>query len=91
MEAYITDSLATGLIRPSSSPISAGFFFFYLTLHPWIDYRGLNDIMVKNKYPLRNAYHLVKIRDMDEWKTAQGCQFCLRKYSEFLSITYWEM
>ena len=93
METYITDSLATGLIRPSSSPLGAGFFFVEKkdkSLRPCIDFRGLNDITIKNKYPLplidsafrplheatiftkldlRNAYHLVRIREGDEWKT----------------------
>ncbi|XP_075894338.1 uncharacterized protein LOC142896522 [Nelusetta ayraudi] len=94
METYINDSLAAGIIRPSSSPAGAGFFFVVkkdTTLRPCIDYRGLNDITVKNRYPLplissafellegatfftkldlRNAYHLVRIREGDEWKTA---------------------
>ena len=94
MESYIKDSLAAGTIRPSSSPAGAGFFFVDKkdgTLRPCIDYRGLNLITVKNRYPLpliasafellqgatiftkldlRNAYHLVRIREGDEWKTA---------------------
>lgn len=87
MEKYINDSLAAGIICPSSSPVGAGFFFVDKkdkTLRPCIDYRGLNKITVKNKYPLpllnsafellqgatvfskldlRNAYHLVRIRE----------------------------
>ena len=94
MEKYIRESLENGIIRPSSSPVAAGFFFVSKkdgSLRPCIDYRHLNDITVKNRYPLplisstfeplagakvftkldlRNAYHLVRIREGDEWKTA---------------------
>ncbi|XP_061633832.1 retrovirus-related Pol polyprotein from transposon opus [Phyllopteryx taeniolatus] len=94
MKEYVEESLAAGIIRPSSSPAGAGFFFVDKkdkTLRPCIDYRGLNKITVKNRYPLplisiafeflegakiftkldlRNAYHLVRIRERDEWKTA---------------------
>ena len=93
MRNYISESLASGIIRPFSSPVAAGFFFVAKkdgSLRPCIDYRQLNYITVKNKYPLpllsstfkplthatvftkldlRNAYHLVRIREGDEWKT----------------------
>ncbi|XP_061118087.1 kyphoscoliosis peptidase-like [Conger conger] len=82
------------LSRAASSPVGAGFFFVQKkdgSLRPCIDYRELNNITVRNKYPLplmdsafhplheatiftkldlRNAYHLVRIREGDEWKTA---------------------
>ncbi len=94
LENYLTESLAAGIIVPSSSPAGGGFFFVKKkdgSLRPCIDYRGLNDITVKNRYPLplmssafeilqgakvftkldlRNAYHLVRIKEGDEWKTA---------------------
>lgn len=61
------------------------------TLRPCVDFRGLNKITIKTKYPLplidpsfeplchaqiftkldiHNAYHLIRIREGDEWKTA---------------------
>lgn len=55
MEQYIKDFLAAGIIRPSSSPVGAGFFFVSKkdkSLRPCIDFCGLDDITVKNKYPL---------------------------------------
>ena len=94
MKDYIDSSLRAGIIRHSSSPAGAGFFFVDKrdkSLRPCIDYRGLNDVTIKNRYPLplissafellqgasvftkldlRNAYHLVRIREGDEWKTA---------------------
>lgn len=94
MEKYIQESLPAGIIRLSSSPEGAGFFFVPKRdgfLRPRIDYRRMNDITIKNKYPLpliysafesiqganvftkldlHNAYHLVRIRKVDEWKTA---------------------
>uniref|UniRef100_A0A8C9T6V6 Gypsy retrotransposon integrase-like protein 1 n=5 Tax=Scleropages formosus TaxID=113540 RepID=A0A8C9T6V6_SCLFO len=55
MEAYITEALEAGFIRPSTSPASAGFFFVEKKdggLRPCIDYRGLNAITVKYPHPL---------------------------------------
>lgn len=55
MEKYLQESLAAGIIRPSSSPLGAGFFFVSKkdkTLTPCIDFRGLNSITVKNKHAL---------------------------------------
>ena len=109
MERYIGDSLAAGLIRPSSSPAGAGFFFVGKndgSLRPCIDYRGLNAITVKNCYPiplissafaklqkaqfftkldLRNANHLVRIKEGDEWKTAFNTP---RGHYEYLVIPF---
>ena len=55
MRNYVSKSLASGIIRPSASPVAAGFFFVAKkdgSLRPCIDYRQLNTITVKNKYPL---------------------------------------
>ncbi|CAJ0968825.1 unnamed protein product, partial [Ranitomeya imitator] len=55
MRSYINESLEKGHIRPSSSPLGAGFFFVAKTdgsLRLCIDYRLLNKITVKFQYPL---------------------------------------
>ena len=55
MKKYIGESLVASLIRPSSSPAGAGFIFVGKKdgpLRPCIDYRGLNDITVKKRYPI---------------------------------------
>lgn len=55
MENYIHDLLAAGIIRPSSSPSGARFFFVGKTdgTHwPCIDSWKLNNITVRNKYSL---------------------------------------
>lgn len=68
MGKYITEKLAAGIIRPSSSPVAAGFFFVEKknkTLRPSIDYRGLNKITIRNKYPpplLASTFELLQGR-----------------------------
>ncbi|KAK3519785.1 hypothetical protein QTP70_004948 [Hemibagrus guttatus] len=55
MEEYIQEALAQGYIRPSTSPAASSFFFVAKKdggLRPCIDYRALNKITVKFRYPL---------------------------------------
>ncbi|KAK3540361.1 hypothetical protein QTP70_029552 [Hemibagrus guttatus] len=55
MEDYIEEALSSGFICPSTSPAAAGFFFMEKKdggLCPCIDYRGLNNVTVKFRYPL---------------------------------------
>ncbi|KAK3555047.1 hypothetical protein QTP86_006361 [Hemibagrus guttatus] len=55
MEDYIEEALSSGFIRLSTSPAAAGFFFVEKKdggLRPCIDYRGLNNVTVKFRYPL---------------------------------------
>ncbi|KAI2646676.1 Transposon Tf2-9 polyprotein [Labeo rohita] len=55
MNTYIQEELTKGFITPSTSPASAGFFFVKKKdggLRPCIDYRGLNEVTIKYRYPL---------------------------------------
>lgn len=93
MEECISKSPDAGIVCPSLSPTGASFFFEEKnkSLQPCSDYHGLNDVTVKNWYPLppislvykllqeatvfskldlHNAYHLVRIWEEDERKTA---------------------
>lgn len=79
MKTYINESLAAGIIRPSSSPAGAGFIFVGKkdkSLRPCIDYRGLNNVTVKNRYPLSlisSAFELLQgatiFTKLDLWFT----------------------
>ena len=94
LREFIEENLRIGFIRPSRSPHGAPVLFVRKkdgSLRLCVDYRGLNRISRKDKYPLplladlldaprkariytkidlRHAYHLVRIADGDEWKTA---------------------
>uniref|UniRef100_A0A803JPC4 ribonuclease H n=1 Tax=Xenopus tropicalis TaxID=8364 RepID=A0A803JPC4_XENTR len=55
LRRYLDENLAKGFIHPSTSPAGAGIFFVEKkdhSLRPCIDYRELNKITVKNRYPL---------------------------------------
>ena len=94
LKAYIETNLANGFIRPSKSPAGAPILFDRKSdgsLRLCVDYRGLNNLTIKNRYPLpligelldrlgrakqftqldlTSAYHQMRIRKGDEWKTA---------------------
>ena len=94
LKAYIETNLANGFIRPSKSPAGAPILFDQKSdgsLRLCVDYRGLNNLTIKNRYPLpligesldrlgrakrftqldlTSAYHRMRIREGDEWKTA---------------------
>lgn len=100
LRAYIDDNLEREWITPSISPPGAPIMFVKKSdgsLRLCVDYRGLNAITVKNRYPLplisealdrlagakvytkldmRSAYHRIRIKEGDEWKTAFRCISC---------------
>ena len=94
LRQYLEEMQQKGWIRESTSPAGAPVLFVKKadgSLRVCVDYRGLNEITVKNRYPLpridemldrlvgsniftkidlRDAYHRIRIRRGDEWKTA---------------------
>lgn len=91
---YIKNMVDKGFIRASTSPSASPVLFVKKkdgSLRLCVDYRALNEITIKNRYPipligplldqfrsakvfskidLRGAYHLLRIAEGDEWKTA---------------------
>ena len=94
LREYLEENLAKGFIRESKSPAGAPILFAPKKdggLRLCVDYRGLNAVTVKNRYPLpliseimdrvsgaqyfskidlKDAYHKLRIKEGDEWKTA---------------------
>ena len=94
LKAYIETNLANGFIRPFKSPARAPILFDRKSdgsLRLCVNYQGLNNLTIKNRYPLpligesldrlgrakrftqldlTSAYHRMRIREGDEWKTA---------------------
>ena len=55
LKTYIKTNLANGFIHPSKSPAGAPIFFDQKqneSLRLCVNYRGLNNITIKNQYPL---------------------------------------
>ncbi|PIL32165.1 hypothetical protein GSI_05410 [Ganoderma sinense ZZ0214-1] len=55
LDKFINENLAKGYIQESKSPMSSLFFFVKKkdgSLRPVQDYRWLNDITIKNRYPM---------------------------------------
>jgi len=63
LDTWIDEKLRKGYIRPSTSPIAAPFFFVKKhngSLRPVMDYRALNAITVKNRYPIPRIADLIE-------------------------------
>lgn len=62
LKNYIDDNLKSGFIRPSESPAAAPILFVKKkdgSLRLCVDYRGLNRITIKNRYPLPLIHELL--------------------------------
>jgi transposase InsO family protein len=69
LDVFLDEHLSSGRIRPSKSPIASPFFFIKKkdgSLRPVQDYRRLNDMTIKNRYPLPLVSEL-----MDKLKNAK--------------------
>ena len=104
-EEFINKNLDKGYIRESKSPAASPFMFVLKkdgAPRPCIDYRALNNITIKNRYPLpniselrdrlsrakiftamdlRDGYHLVRMKEGEEWKTAFRSRYGLFEYT----------
>ena len=94
LKAYIETNLSNGFIRPSKSPAGTPILFDRKSdgfFRLCVNYRGLNNLTIKNRYPLpligeslnrlgrvkqftqldlTGAYHRMRIRERNKWKTA---------------------
>jgi hypothetical protein len=104
LREYLDTALKKGWIRASKS-LSAVLILFVPKKDGGdrlcVDYRSLNKVTIKNRYPLplisellnrlghakvftkldlRNAYHRLRIKEGDEWKTAFKTRYSLFEY-----------
>lgn len=104
MREYLDLLLKKGYIRPSQSSAGSPVLFVPKPggkLRLCVDYRSLNDITIKDRYPLpridelrdrlsgarfftkldlRDGYHLIRIKEGHEWKTAFRTRYGLYEY-----------
>jgi len=62
LDCFLDEHLKTRYIRPSKSPCAVPFFFVKKkdsSLRPVQDYRQLNEVIIKNKYPLPLIQELI--------------------------------
>lgn len=72
LDEFLEENIRTGRIRPSSSPMASPFFFIKKkdgTLRPVQDYRKLNDMTIKNRYPLPLIQELIDKLKGAKWFT----------------------
>ena len=105
LNEYLRKNLDRGWIRASSSSAGAPILFANKKdggLRLCVDYRGLNAVTKKDRYPLpliseaidrrqtakyftkldiKDAYHNIRVRHGDEWKTAFWTRYGLFKYT----------
>ena len=63
LDSWIDKELRKGYIQPSTSPIATLFFFVKKhdrSLHPVMDYKALNGITIKNRYPIPQIADLIE-------------------------------
>ncbi len=83
LDKFLDENLSSGRIRPSKSPMASPFFFVKKKdgkLRPVQDYRKLNEMTIKNRYPLPLISELMdKLRGakyfskLDVWWGIQQC------------------
>ena len=62
LDKFLEENLSSGHIRPLKSPMASPFFFIKKkdgSLRPVQDYQKLNEMTVKNKYPLSLIHELI--------------------------------
>ncbi|RAL67224.1 hypothetical protein DID88_007999 [Monilinia fructigena] len=104
LREYIDDNLAKGWIRESTSQVASTTMWVPKkdgTKRLVVDYRKLNTLTKKDRYPLplatelrdrlggatiftkmdlRNGYHLIRMKEGEEWKTAFKTRYGLYEY-----------